>query len=100
MNIDESLKCPICNSKNFLLKHESTYLYTYKFNEKDIKSNEEFLPYLFDNREHVNLKQYLQCEHCGSQFPCTFDMASEKISLTIMQKAVRSDYVKSPEFFG
>lgn len=100
MITDESLICPICKGKNFIIKHESTYVYTYKINEQSVKNTEEILPFLFDNREHTNLKQYLQCENCGAQFPCAFDITSEKINLTIIQQAIRSDYIKTPEFFG
>ncbi|MCY6371145.1 hypothetical protein [Clostridium ganghwense] len=103
MNINESLVCPNCNSKYLKLKHEATYVYTYKINtpETGTWSNEtETLPFLFDNRQQTNLKEYLECEKCGAKFPYSFDKDNPKIDLTISQKAIRSEYKNTPEFLG
>lgn len=103
LNITEALVCPRCNNKKFSLKHESTYVYTYKLNTPEMQNfskETEFLPFLFDNREHTNLKQYFCCETCGAEFPCSFNVEDEKINLTIVQKAIRSDHIKEPEFWG
>lgn len=101
MKISESIECPKCKGKEFSIKHESTYLYTYKINTPEVTNSSkenEFLPFLFDNREHVSLKQYIYCEKCKSKFPCSFDVGDEKINLTIIQKAIRSDYIQDVEF--
>lgn len=103
MNISGSIECPKCKSKKFSIKHESTYLYTYKINTPEVTNlseEHEFLPFLFDNREHVSLKQYLYCETCNAKFPCSFNVGDEKINLTIVQKAIRSDHVQEVEFQG
>ncbi|MBW9159551.1 MULTISPECIES: hypothetical protein [Clostridium] len=103
MKINESLKCPKCNSKNFEIKHEATFLYTYKIdtvNETISEEGSENLPFLFDNREQTCFKEYIECSTCGSKYPCSFDKDNQTIDLTIMKKAIRADNVKNPEFFG
>ncbi len=103
MKIDEALICPKCNGKNFEMKHESTYLYTYKIDiaSANIDDEEsENLPFLFDNREQTCFKEYVECDQCGTKYPCSFDKDKQTIDLTIMRKAIRADHVKTPEFFG
>ena len=103
MKINESIVCPRCNSKDFQMKHEATYLYTYKINTLNISIDDEEsenLPFLFDNREQTCFKEYIECNHCGTRYPCSFDKNSQTIDLTIMKKAIRADNVKEPEFLG
>ena len=103
MKINESLVCPKCNSKNFEIKHEATYLYTYKIDtvNRNIDDKElENLPFLFDNREQTCFKEYIECNQCGTKYPCSFNKDNQTIDLTIMRKAIRADNVKTPEFFG
>jgi transcription elongation factor Elf1 len=103
LNITESLTCPICNGVHFEVKREATYLYTYKLNTPNTEhwsENEETLPFLFDNREQIGNKEYLECKKCGSQFPCSLDELKERIEFTILRKAVRSDTQTNPEFLG
>ncbi|WP_246599757.1 hypothetical protein [Clostridium lacusfryxellense] len=103
MKIDESLVCPKCNSKNFEMKHEATYLYTYKIDLVNIQVNEEGLenlPFLFDNREQTCFNEFIECNNCGTKYPCSFNKDKQTIDLTIMRKAIRADHVKNPEFLG
>ena len=103
MKINESLICPKCNGKNFEIKHEATYLYTYKIDTVNTNLDEkelENLPFLFDNREQTCFKEYIECNQCGVKYPCSFDKDNQTIDLTIMRKAIRADHVKTPEFFG
>ncbi len=103
MKIGESLVCPKCSGKNFEIKHEATYLYTYKIDTAIANlGNEqsENLPFLFDNREQTCYKEYIECNHCGKKYPCSFDKDNKTIDLTILQKAIRADNVDTPEFFG
>ena len=103
MNINESLICPKCNGKNFEIKHEATFLYTYKIdmlNEISMRKDQKILPFLFDNREQTCFKEYIECSKCGNKYPCTIDKENQTIDLTIMKKAIRADNVKTPEFFG
>jgi hypothetical protein len=103
LNIYRSLECPKCNGNYFEVKREATYLYTYKLETPPADNNsedQEALPFLFDNREKIGSKEYLQCESCGTQYPCDLDELSGKIYFTILQKAIRSDSTEKPEFLG
>ena len=103
MKINESLVCPKCNGKNFEIKNEATYLYTYKIDTVNVNIDDEGsenLPFLFDNREQTYFKEFIECNHCGTKYPCSFNKDNQTIDLTIMKKAIRADNVKDPEFFG
>lgn len=99
----EFLVCPKCNNKNFTIKREATYVYSYKFNSEEIKRvNERVdeLPFLFDNREHTKAAEFIRCDNCGTKFPISLENCTGKINLTILQRAIRSDIIEEPEFFG
>lgn len=100
MNINKSINCPKCSGNHFRIKREATYLYTYKIENASDNGVEEALPFLFDNREKIDGKEYLECESCQTQYPCDLDEISGKIHFTILQKAIRSDTKSSPQFLG
>jgi len=103
LNINKSLVCPKCNSKYLKMKRESTYVYTYKIGtptNENFDDEKENLPFLFDNREEVNSKEYIECEKCGGKYPCSFDGNNKKNSLTIVKKAITSEYQEIPKFWG
>jgi DNA-directed RNA polymerase subunit RPC12/RpoP len=103
LKINESIVCPKCNSENFEIKHEATYLYTYKINmtNANVEDEEsENLPFLFDNREQTGFKEYIECNECGTKYPCCIDKVNQTIDLTIMKKAIRADNINNPEFLG
>jgi DNA-directed RNA polymerase subunit RPC12/RpoP len=103
LKINESLTCPRCDSKNFEMKHEATFLYTYKIDITNASIDEkqsENLPFLFENREQTCFKEYIECLNCGNKYPCSFNKDSQTIDLTIMKKAIRADNVDMPEFLG
>ena len=103
MNIDKSLVCQKCNGVYFKIRREATYLYTYTIDTPSTENsneNTEALPFLFDNREQVNSREYLECEQCGAKYPCALDELGGKIHFTILQKAIRSDYEPNPNFLG
>ena len=103
MRTNEPLVCKKCNGNHFIMKREATYLYSYKLDTpitQNWSENQENLPFLFDNREKVGDKDYLQCEQCGEIYPCDLDNGGTNIRLTIEQKAVRSERVENPEFLG
>lgn len=102
MELNNKMTCKNCNSNDFLLKKESTFIYTYKVNVSDISfnSNEEDLPFLFDNREEMNLKEYIECNKCQAIYPVNISTNDNKIKLTILQKAIRSDHIDKAEFLG
>jgi len=103
MDIKKSLTCPKCNGVHFEIKREATFLYSYTFDTplNNEKSNDnEALPFLFDNREQLNSIEYIECKQCGGKYPCDLNNENNNIHFTILQKALRSDIVKDPEFFG
>lgn len=103
MDIKKSLICPKCNGIRFEIKREATFLYSYKLDTPltgEWSNENETLPFLFDNREQLNSKEYVECKKCGTQYPCDLSNDNAKIHFTILQKAIRSDLVKDPEFLG
>lgn len=101
MDLKKSLTCPKCSGKDFIVKREVTYLYTYRINSDNIQETDDKIdsePFLFDNREKENSNEYIECEKCGAVYPITLN--SSKIDLTIMQKAIVSDHADNPEFLG
>lgn len=102
MKVEEVLVCPKCNGKHFSVKREATYLYTYKLETSghENRIEEEALPFLFDNREQTDSKEYLQCEQCRAQYPCDLDRQHDHIQFTILRKAIRADHQVNPEFLG
>ena len=103
LKIHESIICPKCKGTHFTVKRETTYLYSYKLEitppEKSIE-NDSNLPYLFDNREQIDNIEYLQCDECGEMYTYDLGKDSPHVQLTILQKAIRCDYVNNPEFLG
>ncbi|MDR7857235.1 hypothetical protein [Tissierella sp.] len=103
MNIDKYLVCPKCNGVHFEVKREATFLYSYKLNTpltNELSWETDVLPFLFDNREQLNSKEYIICEECGAKYPCDLNSNNTKFQFTILQKSIRSDLVQNPEFLG
>lgn len=103
LKIDQSLNCPKCNGTYFTMKREAAYLYTYKINTPDTEhwsKENEGLSFLFDYREQLSDKEYLECEKCKTKFPCELKMADENVDFTILQKAIRSEFVSNPDYLG
>lgn len=63
--------CPICNSKDLVLRHEASYVYSYVIDSDvpGLQNTEEFLSYLYDKREQVASRNYVECKVCGTQYP-------------------------------
>jgi uncharacterized protein YbaR (Trm112 family) len=104
IDITTHLTCPKCNNNSFEIKREATYVYTYHINtikSTSLSINSEALPYLFNNREQKNIKDYLLCKSCGAQYPCSINNNDKnEINLTILQKALRSNHQENPEYLG
>lgn len=103
MRIDKELICKKCNSKNFEIKREVTYVYTYKvapITQSQKSDEDENLPFLFDNREKANSSEFLLCLNCGEKYPYSFNETDESVDLTISQKAIRADNVTNPQYLG
>ncbi|MCT4688129.1 hypothetical protein [Vallitalea sp.] len=102
MNLNNSIHCPVCNSTNLIAKHQATFTYSYKIGTGDnnIPQNDKNLSFEFDTRENGDSFQYIQCVDCGTKFPCDFNLNPDQFDFTILQKAVRSDRTRKPEFLG
>ena len=95
MSDTKLLVCPICKSNSFLIKYEATYVYSY-FIDSDapgLKNTEEFLPFMFDNREQKETKQFLECNTCGSIYKCYFNEWDKKIGIKDLQAAISSSSI-------
>lgn len=103
LKIKEAITCPECGSFDFEVKREVTYLYSYKLETPSSKltsSNNVALPFLFDNREKIDDKEYVVCKNCKNIYPCNLDELNDKIHFTIVRKAIRADQKEDPEYFG
>lgn len=95
------LTCPKCQNKELIIRREVSYVYSYKIDtDESIESKLQEYPYLFYNREILDSKDYIQCSKCGAQFPFSFGDNPKESKMTILKKAIRSDRVKNPQFFG
>jgi len=99
MSDTKLLVCPVCNSNNFLIKYEATYVYSY-FIDSDapgLRNTDEFLPFMFDNREQKETKQFLECNTCGSIYKCYFNHWDSKIDLKDLQAAISAKSISQTE---
>lgn len=103
MDINEPLVCPKCSGVHFEIKREATYLYSYKLDTpltEEWSAENEALPFLFDYREQIDNKEYLECTDCGAKYSCDLEGGNPKVHLTILQKAIRSELQESPQYLG
>jgi hypothetical protein len=85
------------------MKREAAYLYTYKISTPDTKDwskEDEGLSFLFDYRDQLSDKEYLECDTCKAKFPCDLKLADEHVDFTILQKAIRAENVVNADFLG
>jgi DNA-directed RNA polymerase subunit RPC12/RpoP len=103
LDLSENLKCPRCSNNHFSIERTVTYVYSYKFDADNIEyvtDKTEALPFLFDNREKTDSVEYIKCEACGSKYPVSLDEYDKKINMTILEKAIRSDFINNPQYLG
>lgn len=64
-------QCPICKGRDLTLRYEASYVYSYIVDSDapGLKNSEEFLSFLYDNREQKNTRTYVECSQCGTQYP-------------------------------
>lgn len=76
-------KCPICNSNDLSLRHEASYVYSYKIDsdKPGTKNTDVFLSYEYDKRENTSSREYIECNQCGTQYPCNVLKSLEKHQL-------------------
>lgn len=78
-----------------MLKYQATYEYSYRIdaNAPGANNSKELLPYMYDRREQMDSKQYIECKSCGTSYPCQFDKWTEGITAQMIQDAVDSAYM-------
>lgn len=88
-------RCPACKSSELTAKYEAKYIYSYKIDSDapGMKNTEEFLPFLYDKREQQEARQYIECDICGTQYPCFFTEGNRGIDAKMLQNAVNPDAV-------
>ena len=94
MSQENRIICPVCKANHFTLKYQATYEYSYRIDEDapGIQNTQELLPYMYDNRTQKESKQYLECEHCKTVYPCYFNLWTENSTLDMMQEAIDAAY--------
>jgi phage FluMu protein Com len=103
LKLNDSLICPKCQGVHFKIKREATYLYSYNIETpeaQDWSKEDDSLPFLFDYREQLDGKEYLECQDCGAKYHCELEKGKPRIHMTILQKAIRSDFVENPDYLG
>lgn len=85
--------CPVCNGSRFAIKYEAGYIYSYfiDHNAPGLKNEGEFLPFLFDDRQQKESKQYVECMDCRAQFPCFFSVDTKGINHEDLQKIINKN---------
>jgi hypothetical protein len=76
-------QCPVCDSKELIMRHEASYVYSYVIDNDapGLMNSDEFLSYLYDKRELKEARTYIECSNCGTQYPSDFlkgELISEK----------------------
>ncbi|HHU74695.1 MAG TPA: hypothetical protein GXZ28_08775 [Clostridiales bacterium] len=63
--------CPVCKSKDLTLRYEASYVYSYIIDSDapGLKNRDAFQSYKYDKRELKSDRDYIECNHCRSQFP-------------------------------
>lgn len=96
--MDNIFICPACKSGDLSAKYEAKYIYSYKMdsNAPGLKNTEEFLPFMYDNREQQVARQYIECNSCGTQYPCFFTDGNKGVDFSMLQKAINLDNAQRP----
>lgn len=87
---ENKLVCPVCNSNKLMAKYESKFVYAYEIDSDALgaKNTREFLPFVYDRREQIEAKEYIECDNCRTQYPCLFSQGKGKIDCEIFNKDV------------
>lgn len=71
MDNQVDLICPQCQSADFEVKKEATYIYTYELDNSHSPTSARHyqpLPFLFEQRDMLSSKEYIQCKSCAGQY--------------------------------
>ncbi len=87
----EKFVCPACGSSKLTAKYEAKYIYSYIIDSDSpgTLNTEEFYPFLYDKREQIESKQYVECGSCKTQYPCTFTTDNKGIDSAVLKRAIR-----------
>ncbi|MCX7710844.1 MAG: hypothetical protein N2484_13475 [Clostridia bacterium] len=90
------LVCPSCKRVSFSLKYEATYVYSYVIDgdAPGRRNKLELLPFMFDNREQKEAKQFLECNECGLQVPCYFDKDNRMMDFASLQHELNIHHIQ------
>lgn len=85
--------CPACGGKKLMAKYEAKYVYSYRIDSDSpgILNTDEFYPFLYDNREQTESKQFIECTACGAQYPCSFTTDNKGIKSEVLEQAMQSN---------
>lgn len=88
------LICPICKKNNLVVKYEASHVYSYVVDDDapGLKNTDEFLSFKYDDRKLVDSRQYVECQSCGSKFPCDFNIWNGKASLEELQRIINEHH--------
>ncbi|MDP4181318.1 MAG: hypothetical protein Q8942_09525 [Bacillota bacterium] len=85
--------CPSCNNSKLTAKYEAKYIYSYIIDTDapGLKNKYETLPFMYDKRDQVEARQYIECDTCGAKYPCFFSQNSIGIDFKVLQKAIKDN---------
>lgn len=89
---NKAFVCPACGSQKLMAKYEAKYVYSYIIDSDSpgILNTEEFYPFLYDRRDQTESKQYVECNICSAQYPCTFTTDNKGIESKVLEQAIQS----------
>jgi len=84
------LTCPNCHSSDLVIRLEASYVYSYALDSDapGRKNTDEFLSFMYDDRDQKEIKQYVECISCGRQFTCYFNTWDKNNSLKELQNTI------------
>ncbi len=93
-DMTESLVCPVCQNRRFIVKYEASHVYSYVVDSDapGRRNTNEFLSFLYDRRELVKSDQYVECQACGTKFPCSFYVWNKETGRQALQEALNKLY--------
>lgn len=93
-DMTDMLLCPVCHKNRFVVKYEASHVYTYVVDSDapGRRNTDEFLSFLYDRRELTSSEQYVECQSCGTKFPCSFTVWNRDTGRQALQEALNKLY--------
>ncbi len=88
--MSHKIVCPVCRRGEIILKYEAKYVYSYKIDSDapGVNNKDEFMSYLYDNREQTESVQYIECNVCKAKQPCVFSLKSGRIGYEQLKQSI------------